>query len=287
MGRAAESRRGGPGSRMDGGSNVDERRPTAPLMTILRSRIRQPQFYWFLGHFMACYHFVRFYLSLFSVVGQKYHYTRVLFYISVTYAIVLYQFYKSGQLEMGKLVRQLQKLDNLQYFCVSTLLYMCSLNNAMVNGALNSPIIFSFFHTLNYFKENLLPFLPVKPILRMAIKTNIGNFIGSYNGYCLRTAQVFEIICGARSGLIDLPLTLVKLILFGFHTERLFTLCALLTYVWFFKLRYNQCESIRVMLQQFVHLADTTVHSKFPPSIGEKWQMLKNVVIILFSKIPA
>lgn len=275
----------GESSGYGGGAGAD-RRSTAPFMTILKSRVRQPQFHWFVGHFMACYHFVRFHLSPFSTAGQNYHYTRVLFYISITYGIVLYQFYKSGQLEMGKIVRQLQNLDNLQYFCVLTVLYLCSLNNAMVNGSLNSPIIFSFFHSLNYFKENLLPFLPVKPLLRAVINNNIGNFIENYNGKCLKTAQVFEIICGIRSGLIGLPIATIKL-LFKFNSEAFTTEIALLTYVWFFKLRYNQCESIRTMLSQFTYLADSTIHARLPPQVGYKWQACKNLIKTLFDKIPA
>lgn len=210
-------------------SNV---RPRAPLLTVLRARVRQPQFYWFLGHFLTLYHFIRFHLAVYSFASQRYHYTRILFYISATYAIVLYQFYKSGQLQLGHLRPQLRRLDNLQYFCMLAVLYLCSLSGSMVSGALYSPVIFSLFHCLNYFKENLLPFLPVTPLVSAVVNNKIARFIGNYNERFLQMAQVFEIMCGCRSGLLGLPVSLFR-VLVRFSAQNAASVIAMLTYVWF------------------------------------------------------
>lgn len=261
------------------------RRATAPLLTILRSRIKQPQFYWFLGHFLTLYHFIRFHLSFFSLKSQEYHYSRILLYISVTYAIVLYQFYKSGQLKMANFVPQLKQLDNLQYFSMLTILFVCSQSGAMVNGSLYSPVIFSLFHSLNYFKENLLPFLPLQPLLKAVINNKISLFIQNYNEKFLQMAQVFEIMCGVRSGLVVLPIACFK-VLIRFNTQNLATVVALTSYVCFFKLRFMQSESIRLMMNQYVYKLDTYVNSRLPPQLAMKWQGYKHLVKILFSKLP-
>lgn len=257
----------------------------APFMHILRLRLRQPQFYWFLGHLMSMYHFIRFHLAFFSSSSQKYHYGRFLLYVTVTYGIVLYQFYKSGQLQRKNFMLQLRQLDNLQYFCMVAVLYVCSLGGAMVNSALYSPVIFSLFHCCNYFKENLLPFMPLQPILKSTLNQRITFFIQRYNGSFLQMAQVFEIMCGVRSGLLGLPIATVSL-LAGFSVQRISNLIALLAYVCFFKLRYLRSETIRLLTGQYVGRMDGYVHSNVP-SMAPKWQGYKQLVSRLFWRLPA
>lgn len=263
-------------------SNV---RPRAPLLTVLRARVRQPQFYWFLGHFLTLYHFIRFHLAVYSFASQKYHYTRILFYISATYAIVLYQFYKSGQLQLGQLRPQLRRLDNLQYFCMLAVLYLCSLSGSMVSGALYSPVIFSLFHCLNYFKENLLPFLPVTPLVRAVVNNKIARFIGNYNERFLQMAQVFEIMCGCRSGLLGLPVSLFR-VLVRFSAQNAASVGAMLTYVWFFKLRYLQSESMRLIVGQYVARIDLYVNTRLSPQVASIWHAYKQLATAFFQGLP-
>lgn len=268
------------------GNGAGVRRPPAPLLTVLRSRVRQPQFYWFLGHFLTLYHFVRFHLAMYSYRSQRYHYTRLLFYISGTYAIVLYQFYKSGQLKVSNLLPQLRRLDNLQYFCMLALLFVCSLTGATVSGALYSPVIFSLFHCLNYFKENLLPFLPLTPLVKAVVNNKIQLFIQNHNERYLQMAQVFEIMCGFRSGLFGLPLALVRLLI-RFSARNIASVVAMLGYVWFFKLRLQQTRSIQSILAQFIYKLDSYVNTRLPPQIAARWHSYKQLVQTLFAKIPA
>lgn len=265
-------------------------RPIAPFMTIIKSRIKQPQFYWFIGHFLTLYHFLRFHLAFFSLIKQRYHYRMILFYISMTYGIVLYQFYKSGQLQLNftNLHKNLKTLDNLQYFFMLTSLLVCSWigNGIMVSGSTYSPVIFSLFHCLNYFKENLLPFLPIQPILKNVANNSITMFISNYNEQFLTMAQVFEVICTLRSGLISLPVCIGKL-LFSFNSANITNIIALTTYVWFFKLRYLQSESVRLLFSQYVQRADHYINTNFPPNIVTKWNAYKHIVKNLFWKLPA
>lgn len=276
-------------SRSSGGASTAGtagRRPAAPLFTILRSRVKQPQFYWFLGHFLTLYHFLRFHLAMYSLRSQRYHYTRILFYISATYAIVLYQFYKSGQLKLGNLLPQLRRLDNMQYFCMLALLFVCSLTGATVSGALYSPVIFSLFHCLNYFKENLLPFLPVTPLVKAVVNNKIGLFIQNHNERYLQMAQVFEIMCGIRAGLFGLPIALLRCLV-RFSPANLASAVASLGYVWFFKLRFQQTQSIRLILAQFTLKIDSYADTRLPPQIAAKWHASKQVVQLLFAQVPA
>ncbi|EDO18853.1 hypothetical protein Kpol_1023p22 [Vanderwaltozyma polyspora DSM 70294] len=266
-------------------NNGNSGRPQAPFITLIKSRIRQPQFYWFLGHLLTLYHFVRFHLSFLSIENQNFHYSMALLYISLTYAIVLYQFYKSGQLKFNYLIflKQLKKLDNLQYFLMLSILFVCSNFGSMVNGSLYSPVIFSLFHCLNYFKENLLPFLPINNILKNIINNNITNFIQNYNGYFLQMAQFFEIICALRSGLISLPIKLIKsILLFNFNSKNISSIISLCCYIWFFKLRFQQSQSMKNLFNHSLSKVDSMI----PPNFLINWQHYKILVKTTFDRIP-
>ncbi|AJV55569.1 Per33p [Saccharomyces cerevisiae YJM1342] len=270
---------------------VPRNRPMAPFGTIIKSRIKQPQFYWFIGHFLTIFNFIQFHLSITSKQNQLSCYKRSLFYISVTYAIVLYQFFKSDQLKFNfTLLRQeMKKLDNLQYFAMLFILFLLSQFNIIISGSLYSPVIFSIFHFLNYFKENLLPFLPLIPLnLKNLLNSKITVFIQNYNGFFLQMAQVFEIICGLRVGLFLVPFNFFLLLVRRANVsfEVVGTMLAGLTYVWFFKLRYLQSESMRQIFKQYVLRLDAYVSRTLPPYCSRLWNGYKNFVMTVFWKIP-
>lgn len=270
---------------------VPRNRPMAPFGTIIKSRIKQPQFYWFIGHFFTIFNFIQFHLSIASKQNQLSCYRRSLFYISITYAIVLYQFFKSDQLKFNfKLLRQeIKKLDNLQYFSMLFILFILSQFNIIISGSLYSPVIFSIFHFLNYFKENLLPFLPLIPLsLKNLLNSKITVFIQNYNGFFLQMAQVFEITCGLRVGLFLVPFNIFLLLIRRANVsfEVVGTTLAGLTYMWFFKLRYLQSESMRQIFKQYVLRLDGYVSRTLPPSCARLWNGYKNFVMAVFCKIP-
>ena len=267
-------------------NNGTSGRPQAPFLTLLRSRVRQPQFYWFLGHFLTLYHFVRFHLSFWSYESQRHHYSMVLLYISITYAIVLYQFYKSGQLkifEYKSLLKQVKSLDNLQYFLILSVLFVCSSFGTMINGSLYSPVIFSLFHCLNYFKENLLPFLALNSVLKNVVNNNITSFISNYNSNFLQMAQFFEIICCLRVGLLSLPINFLKLtVLFRFNSRTISNIIACSCYICFFKLRFLQSQSTKLLLNQSL----IKIEALIPLQFHQQWHLFKNLVVTMFAKVP-
>ncbi|SCV02230.1 LAMI_0G17084g1_1 [Lachancea mirantina] len=261
---------------------MSQSRPVAPLATVLKSRLRQPQFYWFLGHFLTLYYYARYCLS-FSQRSIRYNYPRVLFFISLTYGIVLYQFYKSGQLTLKTVRQQLRTLDNLQYFGMALVLFACS-SAHVVFGALSSPVIFSLFHSLNYFKENLLPFLPVAPMLKAAIADRIAFFITHYNEKFLVFAHNFEITAALQCGL-SVPGSLAGCLI-RFNTARVLRVVSIYAYIFFFKLRYTQSPQMKTLFQQhYVARADAFIQARLP-QFWTKWHGLKLLVATLFDRIP-
>ena len=243
----------------NGYTNAGPQRRPMSLATIMRSRLRQPQFYWFLGHVMTLYHFLRLHLSLFSVSNQRYHYNRSLLYIIISFGIVLYQFIRSKQLNASNFFINLYKLDNLQYFILYSILYL--LNNLsgqkiMLNGGTISPAIYSLFHILNYFKENLLPYLYMIP-QRSMISSLITMFISNYNGKCLILAQTWEIILMFRYVIMSVPVIflkiLINLIIFHKFDGLLFgQLIMILSYIKFIKWRYVANKQFSMIFNEMV-----------------------------------
>ncbi|CCK72650.1 Per33p KNAG_0L00270 [Huiozyma naganishii CBS 8797] len=248
-------------------------RTVAPLGAILRSRIRQPQFYWFLGHFLTLYHCARFHLAIFSVQSQRLHYGWILFYVTATYGIVLYQFYKSGQLQWSTLSENLAQMDNLQYFLVFSVLltlFLISKGHAMLSNATYSPAIFALFHSLNYFKENLLPFLPLRQHMKSGANQIITVFISRYNGPFLVMAQVFEIVCAVRCAVLKLPLAVLSL--------RLYSVATALAYLKFFQLRYKQNSTLRKLFDERVLTTVDALVATRVPQWTPLWGSVKNKV---------
>ena len=265
-------------------------RPSPSFRAVLRSRLRQPQFYWFLGHFFTLYSFIRVHLSFFSRRSQLYHYKMLLFSIAVTYGIVLYQYFKSGQLRLNaeSLKRNIKTLDNLQYFVMISILFICTMlsDTAAVEGATYSPTIYALFHCLNYFKENLLPFIPVATAVKNTINSYITFFISKYNEQFLSMAQVFELMGCLRAGLLNLPVNLLQLALTPFNLRSILGVVSIAVYVWFFKLRYVQSEKIRLISAQFIRRVDSFVVGRLPANLLGKYVAYKGFVKRVFDAVP-
>lgn len=273
----------------DGHTAGGSQRQQMSFGTIMKSRIRQPQFYWFLGHVMTLYHFLKLHLSLFNVNNQRYHYNRSLLYIIISFGIVLYQFIRSKQLNISNFFINLYKLDNLQYFTLYSILYL--LNNLsgqkiILNGGIISPAIFSLFHILNYFKENLLPYLNMIP-QRQMISSLISMFISNYNEKCLILAQSWEIILMFRYVIMSVPLTLLKflisLIVFQRFNGLLFgQLIMILTYIKFIKWRYIANKQFSLIFNEMVRrmelLLNQYANGQFV-FILPLWNQIKQTII--------
>ncbi|AGO11489.1 AaceriABR219Wp [[Ashbya] aceris (nom. inval.)] len=252
-----------------------------PPSGVLWSKIKQPQFYWFLGHFLTLYHYGCYTLS-FRQAAIRYQYGSILFYVAVTYGIVLYQFYKSGQLKPSTLKVQIRTLDNLQYFVLTLVLWTCR-HAKIISTATMSPVIFALFHSINYFKESLLPLLPLQAATKTALAGRISFFITNYNERFLMIAQNSEFVTLVQV-LLLLPVDCTVLLL-RFTTTNLLKVLAVVTYAWFFKLRYLQSPQMKAMVHTYDVRADQLVRQSLPQLLPY-WLHVKHLVLRFFKVIP-
>lgn len=261
-------------------------RPVAPFMTVMQSRIKQPQFFWFLGHFMVLYHGLKIHMRLFGLGNADYHYRWSLVYLSITYGIVLYQFVKSGQLgfQLSTIRKRLHELDTLQYFVLLMSLYFLSFGGFIDLNILNSLHIYSFFHCINYFKDNLLPFISVIPMTsRTALTKLITDFIAQSNRMSLRIAHDFEMCCVLS---LSIRVVYYALAMLTSGTSRCRFVGALI-YVWFFKLRYIQNQQLRIDVDNKVAMVESSAYLSQHPVLHNLWFQAKSLFLTIIHKLPA
>lgn len=257
----------------------------APFMTVMQSRIKQPQFFWFLGHFMVLYHGLKIHMRLFGFGNAEYHYRWSLVYLSITYGIVLYQFVKGGQLgfQLSTIRKRLHELDTLQYFVLLMSLYFLSFGGFIDLNILNSLHIYSFFHCINYFKDNLLPFISVIPLgTRTALTRNITSFIESSNRLCLKVAHDFEMCC-----VLSLSVRALYYAVAMMTADTKCRFIGALIYVWFFKLRYIQNQQLRSDVDSKVVMVESSPYLRMYPSVQQLWYRTKTVYLAVLTKLPA
>lgn len=268
------------------GTRRTQQRHGTSFATILKSRVRQPQFYWFLGHVMILYHFIQFHLSIFSVNSQRYHYNRTLLYIIITFGIVLYQFIRSKQLNFNNFWLNLQKLDNLQYFTLYSILYglnVISGGKIILNGGIMSPTIFAIFHVLNYFKENLLPYMNMIP-QRQLISVWINQFITQSNEKCLIMAQSWEIIIMFRYLIMNLPIILLKFILKLVFKQKIDMfnmgqIIMIISYIKFIRWRYLANKQYAMIFNEMLKRVEILIRQYGYGQFLPIWYQLKEIVI--------
>lgn len=261
-------------------------RPVAPFSTILRGKLKQPQFYWFLSHGLSVYYYIHYMLS-FRGDAVRTNYRKVLLCTVIGYGIVLHQYVRSKQLrfEVGNLKKQVRHLDNLQYFLLALVLMLCSwVGGSPVPRSLSSIVIYSLFHALNYFNQNILVYLPLNPILKTSLSNRITAFTTQYNEPFFYGALVSEFIAMVAVYLA-LPSNMFSL-LFTFNSGSLATLFSFWTYAVFFKLRYNDTEKLRILCRDNGLRADNAVATRFP-MLMTKWMGIKHLITALFDRIPA
>lgn len=245
---------------------------------------------------------------MFSRSQQIHHYRWMLVYICLTYGIVNYQFYKSDQIKLTQLNNLIHKLDNLQYFIMIGLLLLINIiskePHVMISGATYSPTVFSLFHCLNYFKENLLPFLPIganstnksnnasntntntntnNNVLKNQIRNIISKFIINYNELFLTIAQVFEITCCLRNGIISLPTTILGIV-FKLEWNKFLKIAGIIIYIKFFQLRYNSNERIQFLFNKVLNQMENNL-LYLNPQLNQFYPRIKNIVIQLIKYI--
>lgn len=268
------------------GGNRPAQRPVAPLSAVFRTKLKQPQFYWFLGHTLCLYYYIQYMLS-FREQSVKTNYRKIMLYTVISYGIVLHQYVKSKQLrfQWSNLKQQIRQLDNLQYFTLSIVLLICSLSGGKtLTQTESSMVIYSLFHALNYFKENVLPFIPMNPMLKGSLSNKISYFITNFNGSFFHAAVMSELVTMCKVCLM-LPIQLIS-VLITFNAKSLFTLLSIWAYAVFFKLRYNQSEQMRLLCNQNQMMIENFISTRLPMFM-DKWLGIKHLAKVFFDRILA
>lgn len=208
-------------------------------------------------------------------------------YTVISYGIVLHQYVKSKQLrfQWSNLKQQIRQLDNLQYFTLSIVLLICSLSGGKtLTQTESSMVIYSLFHALNYFKENVLPFIPMNPMLKGSLSNKISYFITNFNGSFFHAAVMSELVTMCKVCLM-LPIQLIS-VLITFNAKSLFTLLSIWAYAIFFKLRYNQSEQMRLLCNQNQMMIENFISTRLPMFM-DKWLGIKHLAKVFFDRILA
>ena len=213
------------------------------------------------------------------------NYMKVLAFSVISYGIVLHQYVKSKQLkfEWSNLKLQMLQLDNLQYFTLSLVLLVCSLfGGEPIGQSITSMVIYSLFHALNYFKENVLQFIPISAILKASLSNKISFFTTQFNGSFFQAALISELTTMCRVCL-TLPFDSLSLLM-RFNIGSLLTMLSIWSYAIFFKLRFKQNEQMRLLCAQLQAKVDHTVATRFP-MLMDKWTGMKHLAFVFFDRI--
>ncbi|ODQ79533.1 hypothetical protein BABINDRAFT_161925 [Babjeviella inositovora NRRL Y-12698] len=236
------------------------------ILQLLKPLVTNIQFYWFLGHVATVTFSVLH--SLTSLFKAAYSPTPLRFYrwalvaIIFSYLIVLRQSYKNKkslpfQLLVNRdfLLHDFLKNDNVQYllFALSLLLFTTNANPNRgpipLQGALYSFTIFSTFHALNYFNNNLN-------------KSN-ARLLDWIKNFQAQFSEKSHYICATAEAMILLQMITIvprTLILLVFRWQVLNAakhLIVVLSYVVFIKLRYEQNAVTKTVIDGYVLKVDT------------------------------
>ncbi|KAK6197479.1 uncharacterized protein RJT21DRAFT_123294 [Scheffersomyces amazonensis] len=222
-----------------------------PLQQLQKLAFTQ-QFYWFLGHVFALLFFAfNFVTSFFSTRLALKYYRFALLSILVTYVIVIKQiFFRNNKLQIRSVGRFVGD-DNVQYFGLAFVLYLSSFKIGIVSGSLYSFIIFSVFHALTYFQNNLLKVSVSSAQTQQYLNSAINQFTLNYNQQALILAANAEVILLVMSVFQIIPTIFFNLILqrdLFFFLVKLFTVAYITVFI---KLRFDSNQYTKTVIQQY------------------------------------
>lgn len=236
-------------------SNANSRNFIDQIKTLGKTQ----QFYWFLGHlFTNVFFALNIGESFFSKSLKFYRFD--FFSIIITYIIVIKQIHFKDattikSLNWKKLIRD----ENIQYFLMAIYFYMISYPLGRLMGSLYSYNIFSLFHVLNFFQNNLLHYLPISLQLQQTINNRINRFTVNYNQLALMVAANSEIFI-LFNVFMYLPIYLLK-----FYTKFFQLIVSILTLavvVIFLKLRFNSNNFTNTIIKQYDYRISAFLHSQ-------------------------
>lgn len=230
------------GTSMSPTKRVDKNASSPAILPLAKSL----QFYWYSGHVLSVVCFVcSFLLGFFSPSKSLTFYRYSLFFEFISYGIVV----KQSHFNKRKSVRnQLLKDENVQYLLFATVLIMSSYVIGPLSGSLYSYVIFSFFHSIAYFQTHILEALPISLNAQAAINSRITFLTENYNQQALFFASAAEVM------ILSNFFWVIPGVLFLIFRNPLKTVVKLLTFaasIVFVKLRYNDSQYTKAVVQQF------------------------------------
>ncbi|CAK7909296.1 pore membrane protein of 33 kDa [[Candida] anglica] len=211
--------------------------------------LKTQQFYWYVGHVSVLFSFVMYTVkSFFS--SSLFYYKLTLLSVLLTYTIVLRQvhFKTLDSIKSPTFKQNLLKDENFHYFWLALTFFLVSGSVGAVSGALYSFTIFSLFHALTYFQNNILGALPTSLSQQQAINSRINTFTTSYNEPALMVAANAELLL-LSSFVFTIPFTPFRL--FRAPVAAIANLWLFATVVVFLKLRYDSNKYTRTVVDSW------------------------------------
>lgn len=204
--------------------------------------------------------------------------------IIFTYLIVLFQIFKSSKLNLLN-PKNLLLNDNFQYLSLSIVWYLFS-NKVIISGGLIPFLIYSIFHSLNYFKNYILPILPnLNQQLKKNISISINNLIVKYNEQSLVAASNLEILIFGQQ-LVSFLIQLIKIFRLDIGLI-LIKAFILFQYILFLKLRYKQSKQTKLLIDGYLYKTDVFFNSgRLPMNLNVQYNDLKQKVNAFLSILP-
>ncbi|CAH2352734.1 pore membrane protein of 33 kDa [[Candida] railenensis] len=237
--------------------------------------VKTQQFYWFLGHvFVLVAFFLHNITSFFS--KTLFYYKITLLSVLFTYTIVLRQvhFKTFASLKAPNLRANLIKDENFHYFVLALVFFLTSSRLGALSGSIYSFTIFSLFHSLTYFQNNILSSLPISLSSQQALNSKINNFTSSYNETALMIASQSELLL-LTSFVFTIPMTPINLLRSPINA--ILNVIVFGVVVTFIKLRYDQNKYTQHVVSSWDLKISQLLHSPqasmIPQSIKDAYQI--------------
>lgn len=218
--------------------------PSKSLTQTVLALAKTPQIYWFAAHVASILSFVgTTFFGLFSAAKALSYYRYMLFFQLASYAIVIKQVHSPPKSRVA-LIRD----ENVQYFLFAFVLWLVSFKIGTSAGTPYSYVIFLVFHAASYFQTHLLEALPISLSAQAGINARISHFTSSYTQQGLFFAAASEVMM-LTNFLWQIPRILISIFRDPVYVVvEVFTVAAVTVFI---KLRYNESQNTRTVVQQF------------------------------------
>lgn len=254
--------------------------PQTPSAQLIRLAQTQ-QFYWFVGHVLAFLFFVVHTFTLFFRPRLALRYYRFsLVAILLTYLIVIKQVHLKKGITSKRLVRD----ENVQYFTLAFIFYVASFQIGVINLTLYSFAIFSLFHILGYFQNNLLPIAFPDLAMQQRVSSAISHFSTTYNQPALFVAANAEMILAILLA-FQIPVALLMVVFRGRLLDLLVKVFVFVAVVVFNKLRFDANQYTKAVVTQFDDRIREFVVKLSNPRITELHGKVRSQIVGVLSNV--